>query len=397
MGLFSFWGKTIDVERNRNGLFTYSFLENNGFVNSNKYLEHSLNNPVLLAIIALRSKIYSQMKISHLDAKGNVIENSDIIKLLRQPNYFQSQEDFLFQQMWFLSATGTNYTYKVNALSQTKSLFNLLPSEIDLKDCHKVKSFISTKSELKAYGERKIKYSLDGQEMHIQLKDLIPTYDLANGLQANSLMSSPSRLKGISKTIENIEQNLLSKNVNLKMSQKYLMASQGDGNEAQIQDKDRNDIASKVSEKSLLITNANIKAQHLVSDMKKLFLDEQFSNDALTCLLAFDMSKDVLNYFSNGSKYENKEKAMLDYLQNSIQGDANNTMNSFASSFGLIDKGESLKASYNHLPVMQIVMKSKVETFMLFQGTLKLSIENGVVTSSEAKKMSDEFKTTLGL
>jgi hypothetical protein len=48
-------------------------------------------------------------------------------------------------------------------------------------------------------------------------------------------MSSPSRLAGISKTIENIEENLLSKNVNLKMSQKYLMASQGDGNEAQIQ------------------------------------------------------------------------------------------------------------------------------------------------------------------
>jgi hypothetical protein len=46
------------------------------------------------------------------------------------------------------------------------------------------------------------------------------------------------------------------------------------------------------------------------------------------------MSKDVLNYFSNGSStYENKDKAMLNYLQNSIQPDANNTMNSFASAF----------------------------------------------------------------
>jgi hypothetical protein len=31
------------------------------------------------------------------------------------------------------------------------------------------------------------------------LKDLIPTYDLANGLTCDSLMSSPSRLAGISK------------------------------------------------------------------------------------------------------------------------------------------------------------------------------------------------------
>ena len=393
MGLFNFWGgKSINVERDRTGAFTYSFLDQNGFTNSTKYLELSLTNPVLLAIIALRCKIYSQMKITHLNAAGKPIENSQIIKLFKQPNYFQSQEDFFFQQMWFLSATGTNLTYKVNALQETKSIYNLIPSETNLNNTHKVKSFISTKAELEAYGEKKIIYTLEGQTFEIKIKDLIPTYDLANGLTVNSLMSSPSRLKGISKTVENIEENLLSKNVNLKMSQKYLMASQGDGNAVQIQKGDRDDITKKISAKSLLITNANIKAQHLVSDMKKLFLDEQFSNDALTCLLAFDMSKDILNYFSNGSStFDNKEKAMLDYVQNSIQNDANNTMNSFASSFGLIDKGEILKASYDHLPVMQIVIKDKVSTLKAYQETLIYE------APEEQRRLSNEFKENLGL
>jgi len=392
MGLFGLWGKSVTVERDRSGTFTYSFLEQNGFTNSTKYLEQSLTNPVLIAIIALRSKIYSQMKITHLNSTGKPIDNSEILKLFKQPNYFQSQEDFFFQQMWFLSAAGTNLTYKVDALSTTKAIFNLIPSEIDLNDTEKVKSFIYTKGELKNYGEKKIIYKLDGQTFEIKLKDIIPTYDLANGLTCNSLMSSPSRLKGISKTVENIEENLLSKNVNLKMTQKYLMASQGDGNEAQIQKQDRDDIFSKIARKSLLITNANIKAQHLVSDMKRLYLDEQFSADALTCLNAFDMSKDVLNYFSNGSStYENKEKAMLDYVQNSIQSDANNTMNSFASAFGLIDKGESLVASYNHLPVMQFVMKTKIETLKAFQETLIYE------TPDEQKRLSNDFKLILGL
>jgi hypothetical protein len=393
MNLFGYeLRRIINVERDRNGNYSYSWLEQDGFANSEKYLETSLSNPVLLAIIALRSKIYSQMKITHLNSAGKPIENSPIIQLFKQPNFFQSQEDFLFQQMWFLSATGTNLTYKINALSETKSIYNLIPSEINLNDSQKVKSFISTKAELKSYGDRKIIYTLDGQTFNISIKDLIPTYDLANGLTINSLMSSPSRLKGISKTIENIEENLLSKNVNLKMSQKYLMASQGDGNEAQIQEGDRKDILSKISNKSLLITNANVKAQHLVSDMKRLYLDEQFSNDALTCLLAFDMSKDILNYFSTGSStYENKEKAMLDYIQNSIQSDANNTMNSFASSFGLIDKGESLKASYDHLPVMQLIMKTKIETLQLYINTL-------ADYTPEAKvKLIEEFKLNLGL
>ena len=126
--------------------------------------------------------------------------------------------------------------------------------------------------------------------------------------------------------------------------------------------------------------------------MKRLYLDEQYSADALTCLNAFDMSKDILNYFSNGtSTYENKEKAMSDYVQNSIQSDANNTMNSFASSFGLIDKEESLVASYSHLPVMQIVMKTKIETLQLFINTL-------ADYPAETKiKLIEDFKLTLGL
>jgi hypothetical protein len=392
MGLFGLWGKAVNVERDRSGTFSYSFLDQNGFVNSEKYLEISLSNPVLIAILALRCKIYSQMKITHLNSSGKPIENSPILKLFKQPNYFQSQEDFLFQQMWFLSAVGTNLTYKVNALNEVNSIYNLVPSEINLNNTQKVKSFIYTKDELNSFGENHIIYKLDGETFKIKIKDLIPTYDLANGLTVNSLMSSPSRLKGISKTIENIEENLLSKNVNLKMSQKYLMASQGDGNEAQIQQDDRKDIFSKIAKKSLLITNANIKAQHLVSDMKRLYLDEQFSADALTCLNAFEMSKDILNYFTGSSTYENKEKAMIDYIQNSIQNDANNTMNSFASSFGLIDKGESLEASYDHLSVMQIIMKSKIETLQLYINTLA-----GIYTPQESKILIDDFKLKLGL
>jgi hypothetical protein len=393
MNLFGFEiRRNINVERDRNGNFTYSFLDQDGFRNSEKYLDISLSNPVIIAIIALRSKIFSQMKITHLNTSGKPIENSPILQLFKQPNYFQSQQDFLFQLMWFMSAVGTNITYKVQGSQSINSIYNLVPSEIDLNDTHKVKSFLYTKAEQKAYEDQTIKYKLDNQEYKLKIKDLTFVFDLANGLCKNSFISAPSRLKGISKTIENIEENLLSKNVNLKMTQKYLMASQGDGNEAQIQDSDRQDIFSKISKKSLLITNANIKAQHLVSDMKRLYLDEQFSNDALTCLNAFEMSKDILNYFSNGSStYENKEKAMLDYIQNSIQSDANNVMNSFASSFGLIDKGESLVASYNHLPVMQLVMKAKIDTLKAFQETLIFE------TPEEQKKLSNDFKLILGL
>jgi hypothetical protein len=57
--------------------------------------------------------------------------------------------------MWFLSATGTNLTYQVNAL-RNKSYLQLLPSEIDLKETHKVKSLSTPKKELKPTEKKRL-------------------------------------------------------------------------------------------------------------------------------------------------------------------------------------------------------------------------------------------------
>jgi hypothetical protein len=92
-----FWGK-VSTWREPLGMFTYSFfLENNGFVKSTKYLESSLIKSCSIGYYSIKSKIYSQMKITHLNSAGKPIENSPL-QLFRQPNYFQSQQDFLFSK-----------------------------------------------------------------------------------------------------------------------------------------------------------------------------------------------------------------------------------------------------------------------------------------------------------
>ncbi len=395
----NFWSNLFKVERDRSGNVFYSFSGVDGFANGTKYLDYSLTNPVLLTIIALRSKLFSQMKIKHVNSSGIEVQNSEVIKLLKSPNYFQSQEDFLFQLMWFMSATGNCYTYQLKATGNIpKAIYNLVPSEIDLNGTEKVNKFIITDKDFKALGEKEIIYKLDGSSYKIKLSNIIPFYDLANGMVENSFMQSESRLKGLVKTLQNIDENIKAKNVNLKMTQKYLVSNKSTGNEAQIQQDDRNDISKKLGSQSIMITNAAIDAKHLVSDMKRLYLDEQFSNDANTCLLAFEMSKDVLNYFSSGaSTYDNKNIGLIQYVQNSIQSDANMFVNSLSQQFGLFENGEMLTASYDHLPIMAEVMKNKIDTFKAFQETLKLSIENGTILQPEAQQMTNDFRLKIGL
>ena len=184
------------------------------------------------------------------------------------------------------------------------------------------------------------------------------------------------------------------------MSQKYLAGNKStiNGVTPQIGNDDRNIIERILGRKSLHVTNQNIDVKHLVSDFKKLFLDEMFSADALTCLLAFEMNKDMLNYFSNGaSTYENFNQSLISFIQNSTQTDANSTLNSFSQQWGLFEKGERLVASYDHLPIMQKVMNEKIDTLVKFLDTITKEKELGSLTDTEAKKKIQAMKQTLNL
>lgn len=398
---FSLFGTKIfsRIERSIDGTMSYQLLGGDGFVNHSDYLKISLENPVLNTIVSLRAKMYSQMAITHVDANGKEIKNSEVLKLLKQPNYFQSQEDFLFQQMWFLSVAGNNYVYQIKPLRTQlpKSLYNLIPSEIDFNDVNKVNKFVFQKDDNKLIQDRNIKYTLDNKVYDIKLSELIPLYDLANGLQQNSWFSAPSRVQSIEKVLQNIEQNLKSKHKNLQFSAKYIGTNKSTGMEAQIQPNDRKSIENVLNSKDVLTTNAAIEYKHLVSDMKRLYLDEQFADDANKCLLAFELNKGVLNYFAKDSTFENQNQGIINWVQNSIQGSADNTMNSLSSSFGLLEKGERLIASFDHLPIMQTLINDKIKSFTEFQNSLKIAMENQTLSLADAKKMSDNFIKKLKL
>jgi hypothetical protein len=338
------------------------------------------------------------MRITHLDASGKEVKNSPYIKLLNQPNYFQSGQDFLFQQMWFLSSTGNDLIYQKKAFANElpKAIYNLVPSEIDFNEVHKLNKFLVTQKDIKAYSEKVIKYTLDNKTYEIPLSDLIPLYDLSNGLTNNSFMRSESRVKAVNKVLQNIDQNLKAKHTNLQMAQKYLAKNESNGNEAQIQTEDRTSIERSVVRNSLIITNrANVDVKHLVSDMKRLYLDEQFADDANKVLLAFELNKNVLNYFAKDSTFENQNQGIISWIQGSIQTSADDFVNSLSSQWGLLDKNEKLVASYDHLPVMQVVVNDKIKSFTEMQNAIKIGLENGTLTTAEAKKMSDEFRLKL--
>jgi len=72
-------------------------------------------------------------------------------------------------------------------------------------------------------------------------------------------------------------------------------------------------------------------------------------------------------------------------------------MNSLSQQWGLMERGEKLVASYDHLASMQPVVNDKIKSFGEMQDAISTALANGTLTTAEAKKMSDEFRLKLGL
>lgn len=402
MGLFSNifgWGNSkINVIRNNDGNWSY-WLDNGTSECSKDYLTWSLEHPVLFSILALRAKMVSQARILHLDDNDKEIKNSEVLALLKNPNYFQSQQDFIFQLAFFMGATGNNYTYlpTANKTILPKHIYNLVPNVIDWNKLDEIDSFFKTDKDFNDFNKRKIKYRLNNKDVSIEIGNLIPMYDVANGLSANTFIKSPSRVKAIERPLMNIEELLKSKNINAKMSQKFLASNSDNisGITTPLDKDDQTNVRNVLSTKSIQVTNGNVKVTHLVEDLKKLSLDPQIGFDAQMCLLAFGLNNDVLNYFAGGSStFENQEKGEIRAYQNEIQSLGDNIANSFSS--GLNIKGR-LVFSYEHLPIMQKVLVDKIDVFMKQQGAIKIALENGTLTTAEAIEMTKQFRNKMKL
>jgi hypothetical protein len=388
----------ITVERDVNGVFSYWF--NNGLstgINENNYLEYALNHPILNTILMLRAKMVSQARIYLVDDNGKELENDEALKLIKNPNYFQSQQDFIYQAVYFMGATGNNYTYTPRASKNIlpTNIYNLLSANIDFKNVLDINYLFKNEKQKTAFDSQLVKYTLNNEVINIQIGDLIPMYDIVNGLREKNIFKSPSRIEGLEDPLQNILELFKSKNINAKMSQKYLAVNR-DSVKARILDDDREAIKKTILSNSLQVTNGNVEITHLVSDLKKLALDPQIGFDAQAVLLGYGLNNDVLNYLAGGSStFENQEKGEIRAYQNEIQGIADNLCNSLTSGLNLQNK--RFKASYDHLPIMQAVFNDKVDSFKKYQETLKIAIDAGTLTVEEAKQMTKDYINKIGL
>lgn len=336
----------------------------------------------------MRATMTSRGRICVEDLDGNELENDEFLDKIKNPNFSQSQDDFLYQHSFF-KGTGNNITRvihrgKSKTVDSVISFENLIPDQIHYNEVNKVNKFVFTNGDIKDTKSQHIKYRLDDKDIPIPLDELLFFYDISNGLTSDSRFKSPSRIESLMPALKNIEEAQKAKNINLNFSSKYIASgksiqNKNDFNQTILGSKEKEEIENILYSKDIHAIANGLEVHNLSNDFTKLLYDDSIAASMLKVSNAYGMSKDVINYALNGaSTHENQKTAIVDWIQNSIQFEANDWANTYNDYFKYPEQGKKIVVKYDHLPVMQILeekrmaaMKMKIE---IAQGLTELGV-----------------------
>jgi len=396
MGLFSFW------ERLTNGSVWYYNINNGGILTTDltNKIHSAKTNPILLPAIQLIADYFASARFYEKEG-DEFVTGTKILKLLKNPNPYQSQDDFLKQFIWYKYPAGWDYIHTVSS-SQTKEgknkidnihyLYNLNPSLIEFPKGFAEK-LIYSKADYLRFTEQEILYDKKKENKKIKVSDILAYYDIANGLEENN-MTSPSRLDALKMPLSNIDRAFDAKNIVIQSNGKELITNETVGAIAKLPlgESEKKDIDTLLStsdgsygvgsrKKRSIVTNSALKWQSLHIKLAELGLDDSVIADALIVINGLNIPPEMFQVNGKSATFENQEKAIIAFLQSKIQGELDDFCNTINDRFGT-----TLVAKLDHLPIMRGVEKAKIASLRSLAFGLKLLVETGILTIAEAKE-----------
>ena len=327
------------------------------------------NHPILTPALLFISKLFSQGDF-YIENKITKEKTYDhwVLKLLKNPNYYQSGMDFLENLSFMQIAAGKSVVWvrRTTGIAEPTAMYLLNPDLIEYPEGFKTTlSRLNNNNPIK---NKKILYDRDGEPQEIPFKDLLFFYDLPNGLHTDNMFETKSRIDGLKQTLVNTVDSLLAKNIILKTNGKELIT--GNKNTAgsfPLSDKEKED-AEKLffsaygtgrGRKRGLLTKADLKWQSLHIALRDLGLDESVKVDGNLIYTALHIPKDILSLEAKKTTYNNFKESMVSYIQNEIQA----TMDAATAVLDQLVDDPNLKlvGSYMHLPIMQFILLQRYE------------------------------------
>lgn len=353
--------------RNTNGETFYDINNTTSWCADNfTNLEIAENHPILTPALLFVSKLFSQANFYITDTNtGQKVTEHWLLDLLKNPNIYQTQNDFFETHQFGQIAQGKAIVYckKLIGATEPNSFYLLNPDLIKWPDDFKTPKLNREAS--KRVLRQKIKYDESGENLDILIEDLLFFYDSPNCLSDKNSFGNSSRIDGLRQTLINTKDSLLAKNIILKTNGKELISAAKDGFPLNPDEKEKveslyhNKYGLGFARKRGIITKATLNWQSLHIALRDLGLDESVKVDGNLIYTALHIPKDILSLEAKKTTYNNFKESMVSYIQNEMQS----TLDATTSVFQKLIKEPNLelRGDYEHLPIMQFILIERYE------------------------------------
>lgn len=340
------------------------------------------DHPILTPAILFVSKLFSQAEF-YVQKKGTHQKKYDhpALRLLKNPNPYQTGTDFLETLMFIMIAKGRVIIYKRKQLGVpgVNGLFILNEDLIKWPDGFADKQRIKASNE--KIGNLQVVYDEEGENVTMKISELIFMYDLPNCVGKDKF-ETKSRIDGLKQTLINTHDSLTAKNIILKSNGKEMITGEKDGFPLTPDEKSDAERLFNVNyglspnRKRGIITKASLTWKSLHIALRDLGLDESVKVDGNIIYTALHIPKDILSLEAKKTTYNNFKESMVSYLQNEMQANLVSLTNAFVS---LVEEdGWELKGDYEHLPIMQYILIERYEGVAKRALALKTLRESGL-------------------
>lgn len=351
------------------GLMYVQWSSNTNYGKNAQKLKTVLENPAALFIFLLLTDLYSmgEYKMYKKGDESKEPVDHPVLELLRRPNPMQTEEQFKWDYMFWrmLGCANMLSDSKVFKGAGANRLYWLSPDRIVwptwfTKNNHTV--FLSDAS-VRELEKKVLKYRQQETDLPFTYKQLKQFFDISNGI--NGWFDVPSRVDALLKIVKNSDNILDSKNINSHLSRKFLVSGRGDPeNTSQLpmDGKERESIENKtMSRKNITGVKSMVDIKRFLEDLGSLEkLDKAFMNDAFFIGKMYNIPKDVIESFEQGSTYENQEKARASIISYCVMPAANDFCRGLLDYFGITD--HEMELDYSHLPFVQTFERDRAET-----------------------------------
>lgn len=364
--------------------------------NELQYDEDFNEIPELNAVITMKARMWSKMNLRIVSKEtGKDVKNYEsLVKVLRNPNWYQAQKEFLLQTKLFREIHGNEYLlfdkpYGMPYLS-VKNLYTLPPSNVIVKTADEKPFYMYDKPEIdyKFRWDNKT-YQLDNSAV-IQFNDGRVSMDNGNWTQGVSKMAA------LKLPINNIRAAYESRNMIIRYRGATGFISQDSKDAAGIlpmSDNEKNamqdawrDYGTGRNQWQFVFAPSPVRFVAVGSnDPSKLGLFAEIEADFMKICDSYGMDRDL---FANekGATWENKKQGERATWNNTIIPEALEWVDGLNDVFGTNDKSWRIIADYSAISLLNQNIAEKGQAIQQITAALSVMLADRVITPEDYQK-----------